>query len=61
MTRDEVVRALRTIRYSPRRGRRVGLTFVARQADYAPETLFRVALRGWCSTQMAQRLPCSKT
>jgi hypothetical protein len=56
MTQDEVLRALRTIRYSPKRGRRVGLTFIARQAGYAPETLFRVALRGWCSRQMAERL-----
>jgi hypothetical protein len=56
MTQDEVLRALRIIRYSPKRGRRVGLTFIARQAGYAPETLFRVALRGWCSRQMAERL-----
>jgi hypothetical protein len=50
------VRSLRTIRYSSRRGRRVGITFIARRTGYRPSSLYRVIVRGWCSWPMAKRL-----
>jgi hypothetical protein len=56
MTPEEAVRSLRTIRYSSRRKRRVGITFIARQTGYRPNSLYRVIVRGWCSRPMAKRL-----
>jgi hypothetical protein len=53
---QDVLRELRRIRFSPRRGRRLGLTFVASMAGYAPRSLYRVILRGWVSRPMADRL-----
>jgi hypothetical protein len=56
MTQDEVLRALRTVRYSPKRGRRVGLTFIGRQSGYSPKALYRAVVRGWVSERMAEHL-----
>jgi hypothetical protein len=56
MTPDEAVRALRLIRYSPKRGRRLGIAWLARQSGYSREALYAVIRREWCSRTMAQRL-----
>ena len=56
MTPDDVLRALRTIRYSSRRGRRLGLAWIARQAGYRRESLYRAMNRGWIGTLMTARV-----
>jgi hypothetical protein len=56
MSSQDVVRELRRIRYSPRKGRRLGLTWVAFQTGYARHSLYRAIIRGWVSRPMAERL-----
>jgi hypothetical protein len=53
---EQAVRTLRMIRYSPKRGRRFGITAIARASGYSTEGLYAVVRRGWCSRPMAERL-----
>ena len=55
-TPQDVLRELRRIRFSPRKGRRLGLSWVARQAGYQRESLYRAIRRGWMTRAMAQHL-----
>jgi hypothetical protein len=56
MSSQDVLRELRRIRFSPRKGRRITIAEIARLAGYQPPSLFRVARRGSMSKTMAQRL-----
>jgi hypothetical protein len=56
MSPQDVLRELRRIRFSPRKGRRLGLSWVARQAGYQRESLYRAIRRGWMTRAMAQHL-----
>jgi len=53
MTPQDVLRELRRIRFSPRKGRHPGLTWIASQAGYRRESLYRAMNRGWVGTLMA--------
>jgi hypothetical protein len=56
MSPDEALRVLRTLRYSPKRGRRLGMAWVASKTGYARHSLYRAIMRGWVSRPMAERL-----
>jgi hypothetical protein len=56
MSPQDVLRELRRIRFSPRKGRRLGLSWIARQAGYQRESLYRAIRRGWVSNLMVIRL-----
>jgi hypothetical protein len=56
MTPQDILRELRRVRYSPRKGRRLGLTWIACLAGYRRESLYRAIMRGWVSRPMAKRL-----
>jgi hypothetical protein len=60
LTPVQVIRALRTVRYSPvaaRIGRRVpGIRTIARYAGLSYRTLYRITLSGQCSLSHAQAL-----
>jgi hypothetical protein len=56
MSPNEAVRLLRTVRYSPRRGRCHGIGWLARESGHSRQALYAVIRRGWCSRPMAQRL-----
>jgi hypothetical protein len=56
MSSQDVLRELRRIRYSSRKGRRLGLSWIARQAGYQRESVYRAIRRGWVSNLMAIRL-----
>jgi hypothetical protein len=53
---DDVLRELRRIRYSSRRGRRLSLTWLAKQSGYRPESVYRALRRGRISNLMVVRL-----
>jgi hypothetical protein len=56
MSSQDVLRELRRIRYSSRKGRRLGLSWIAKQADYRRESLYRAMNRGWIGTLMTARV-----
>jgi hypothetical protein len=56
LSSQDVLRELRRIRYSSRKGRRLGLGWLARQAGYRRESLYRAMNRGWVGTLMAARV-----
>jgi hypothetical protein len=56
MSSQDVLRELRRIRFSPRKGRRLGLAWVASQTGYARHSLYRAIQRGWMTRLMAQRI-----
>jgi hypothetical protein len=47
LSSQDVLRELRRIRYSSRKGRRLDLSWIARQAGYRRESLYRAMNRGW--------------
>ena len=56
MSSQDVLRELRRVRFSPRKGRRLGLTWIASQAGYRRESLYRAMNRGWIGTLMAAHI-----
>ena len=56
MSPDEVLRHLRRIRFSPKAGRPVSLSWIARQANYQPRSLMHAVADGRITRLMAQRL-----
>jgi hypothetical protein len=56
MTRDQVLKTLLAIRYSPRAGRPVGISWIARQAGYTHVAIFHAISLGRISPAMATRL-----
>ena len=56
MSPQDVLRELTRVRYSPRKGRRLGLTWIACLTGYRRESLYRAIRRGWVSPPMANRL-----
>jgi hypothetical protein len=56
LSSQDVLRELRRVRYSSRKGRRLGLTWIACQTGYQRESLYRAIRRGWVSSPMADRL-----
>jgi hypothetical protein len=56
LSSQDVLRELRRIRYSSRKGRRLDLSWIARQAGYRRESLYRAMNRGWIGTLMAARV-----
>ena len=56
MTPEEVVTALPQLRYSPVRGRRLGLAYIARSAGVAVRTLYRVIENGSISPAMTEQV-----
>jgi hypothetical protein len=56
MTPAECLRCLQTIRYSPRAGRPVGISWIARQAGVHKVSLFRAIFRAHITPDMAKRL-----
>jgi hypothetical protein len=56
MSPQDVLRELRRIRFSPTKGRRINFSWLARQAGYSTQSLYRSIHRGWLSHRMASRL-----
>ena len=56
MSSQDVLRELRCIRFSSRKGRRLGITWIASQAGYRRESLYRAMNRGWIGTLMAAHI-----
>ena len=56
MSSQDVLRELSRVRYSPRKGRRLGLTWIACQSGYRRASFYRAIMRGWVSRPMAKRL-----
>jgi hypothetical protein len=56
MSREAVLRALRTIRFSNIKGRPVSISWLARMAGYQRQSLHRAAMRGWLTREMSSRL-----
>jgi hypothetical protein len=56
MTPAEVLRHLQRIRYSPRAGRPVSISWLARQSGYTHVGLFRAIRLGSITPDMARRL-----
>ena len=56
MSSQDVLRELKRVRFSPRKGRRLGLSWIAGQAGYRRESLYRVMNRGWIGTLMAAHI-----
>jgi hypothetical protein len=56
MNADDVLRALRQVRYSPRKGRRISIAWVAAQAGYGGTALYNAILTGHVTKRMADRV-----
>jgi hypothetical protein len=56
MTQDEVRRLLKTVRFSPTKGRRLTMAWVASRSGYSREHLHRVAMNGRISEQVAKHI-----
>jgi hypothetical protein len=56
MTPPEVIRALRQIRYTHRSQRPQAIAWIARQAGFQRQSLYRIIRRGTLSQQTARRL-----
>jgi hypothetical protein len=56
MTPDDVLRALRTLRYSPRKGRRMSIGWIAACGGYGRTALYNAIVSGYVSKRMADRI-----
>jgi hypothetical protein len=56
MNPDDVLRGLRQVRYSPRRGRRIGIARIAAEAGYGRTALYNAILTGYVTTRMADHV-----
>jgi hypothetical protein len=56
MNPNDVLRALRTLRYSPRKGRRIGIAWIAAQAGYGRTALYNAVVTGYVTKRMADRI-----
>jgi hypothetical protein len=56
MNADEVLRGLRQVRYSPRKGRRISIVWIAAQAGYGRTALYNAILTGYVSKRMADHV-----
>jgi hypothetical protein len=56
MNPQETIRLLRTIRFGPTRGRRRGISWLARETGCSRQVLYNIIRTGWCSRPMARRL-----
>ena len=53
MTAQDVLRELRRVRYSPRKKRYLGITWIASQAGYGRTALYSAIISGYVTKRMA--------